>query len=211
MDVYEVSVAEYQTCVEKGACPAPNACTENRHWGPKTSEVCAGPDGAEAYCRWRGLRLATFDEWVRADSNGDSRYFPWGSEVLSDNKGVCACRELEDGPCETRRETRDVSAHGIRDLGANALEWISGGRCLGQGWWYQEWPPSVWSSSESCDSRHPQGNYCGIRCVADPLPVKRELDNPPPETASTSEKIGGAYRAGVKARSAKCCQNVTSR
>jgi hypothetical protein len=96
MDVYEVSVAEYQGCVDKGACPTPNACYSNKLWGSDTSEVCAGSAGAE------------------------------------NAHGLCACRQRADGPCQTRRETRDISAHGIHDLGANALEWISGGLVSGR-------------------------------------------------------------------------------
>lgn len=196
MDEFEASAEEYTACVIAGACPPANACPTENHWLPNTSEVCAGPGGAEAYCQWRGGRLATFDEWTRAASNGDARKFPWGGDLVGP-EGLCACRELEQGPCDTHRNTRDVSAHGIHDLGGNAPEWITGARCIGQGWGVEKWPPSVYHWSEGCLEQRTYPELCGIRCVASPLGHSQLVN--PDDARSDSPDIGLAREPSRRA------------
>jgi len=87
---------------------------------------------ARAYCRARGGRLPTEDEWLAAAAGDKPRRYPWG-----DTGAVCrrAAWGLADGPCARGAEGPDtVGAHpegqtplGIQDLAGNVAEWVEPG------------------------------------------------------------------------------------
>jgi formylglycine-generating enzyme required for sulfatase activity len=86
-------------------------------------------DEARAYCRARGGRLPTEDEWLAAAGGDRPRRYPWG-----DTGAVCrrAAWGLESGPCaEGARGPDSVGAHpdgatplGIEDIAGNVAEWV---------------------------------------------------------------------------------------
>lgn len=87
-------------------------------------------DEAAAYCRSRGGRLPTEDEWIAAAAGPSARRYPWG-----DTGAVCrrAAWGLEHGPCSERGAGPDtVGAHpdgdtpsGIHDMAGNVAEWVA--------------------------------------------------------------------------------------
>jgi hypothetical protein len=102
---------------------------------------------AMAYCKNRGGRLPTEDEWVVAAAGpSDYRRYPWG-----DTGAVCrrAAWGLAAGPCSNEGNGPDtVGAHpsgdtpsGLHDMAGNVAEWVveskpfmpSGGSALGTG------------------------------------------------------------------------------
>lgn len=164
LDINEVSVAEYARCVAVGRCPAlACAATTDR---VDVSVTCTTWAGAEAYCAWRGVRVPTRDEWLREATNGDDRLFPWGgdSAVLD----LCTGRDDAQGPCVTRRLTGDVSAHGVRDMAANASEWASPGACMGDSWSHTNGSPRIQRYALACGVSSSPPSECGIRCAANP-------------------------------------------
>jgi formylglycine-generating enzyme required for sulfatase activity len=89
---------------------------------------------ARQYCRLRGGRLPTDDEWLAAAGGDRPRRYPWG-----DTGAVCrrAAWGLDSGPCGERADGPDTAgAHadgatplGIHDLAGNVAEWVETGTC----------------------------------------------------------------------------------
>jgi formylglycine-generating enzyme required for sulfatase activity len=86
-------------------------------------------DEAARYCRERGGRLPTEDEWIAAAAGDGARRYPWG-----DTGAVCrrAAWGLARGPCANGASGPDtVGAHpegdspsGVHDLAGNVAEWV---------------------------------------------------------------------------------------
>jgi len=90
---------------------------------------------AAAYAAWKGRRLPTLEEWVRAASGDEQRRFPWGSSTqsvpanLGLGRDAASRRDSGDAffnaaPGEFFSEDR--GPFGLFDLGGNLSEWAIG-------------------------------------------------------------------------------------
>jgi len=90
---------------------------------------------AAAYAAWKGRRLPTMEEWLRAASGDDSSRFPWGKEAdqapanLGIRRDLPARSDPEDSffnaaPGESF--PGDKGPFGHFDLGGNVSEWAVG-------------------------------------------------------------------------------------
>lgn len=163
------------------------------------SALCAGHDAARAahgvsldearrYCRSRGGRLPTDDEWVAAAAGDAPRRYPWG-----ETGAVCrrAAWGLASGPCGEGATGPDTAgAHpdgatplGVHDLGGNVSEWVEG-PCVAAaegcgvvrgGSWRSALATELrtWASREVPVDRHDP--TIGFRCAYD----ERTLGGPP--------------------------------
>ena len=121
----EITVAQYQQCVEVGACSATSA-PYDCYQGPEQLELpinCVSWFQARQFSLWVGGT-----EWeYAARSGGRQQMYPWGSEeatceraVLSEEGAGCGAGQASP-PCS--RPT-GVSDQGICDLAGNLAEWV---------------------------------------------------------------------------------------
>ncbi len=144
LDRLEVTVAAYQGCVEAGGCAASTKASSSCAYLDEASAAglpmsCLAAGQPERYCAWRGRRLPSGREWVRAARGEAGRAWPWGDGALACPAGA-AC----DGGRTPWRggSSGDVSPEGVRDLAGNVREWTSDGWHGDPGWPLQLYTPS---------------------------------------------------------------------
>lgn len=146
IDQTETTVAQYQACVEAGACELPqrlDCCTEF------PDAYIAWPDyyedesfadypviflrwlDADAYCDWRGARLPTEAEWEKAARGQLGGVYPWGDEEPRPGllnfywpPGTFDARPLyTTSPVGSYPE--GASPYGVLDMAGNVYEWVA--------------------------------------------------------------------------------------
>lgn len=193
VDRAEVTVAQHRACVAAGACKPPPSnlrlCNANLADRADHPANCATYDDAVAYCKWRGARLPSPDEWERATRGPQMTTYPWGEAAPTTKLAVM--------PVDEDRSTAPVcsrsaghSAEGICDLAGNVAEWTSDAfvednrashalsspdqsRVIRGG----SWGESVMARTSGRARRPPvtMGANVGFRCAADlpsPAPSK---------------------------------------
>ncbi len=123
MDIYEVTNAEYKTCVDDGICKLPSSTDKYRD--SKYAEhpvVYEDWNMAQNYCEWRGARLPTEAEWEKAASGTVGRTYPWGEDISCDKANLYGCK-FDTDPVGSYASGK--SPYGIQDMAGNVLEWVS--------------------------------------------------------------------------------------
>jgi gamma-glutamyl hercynylcysteine S-oxide synthase len=135
IDVDSVTNGDYLTCVEAGAAsPAPFWRERAGEWYlltqfdhiplPRSWPVYVSHDQAEAYARWKALRLPTEAEYHRAafgTPDGSEREFPWGSAPPDPSRGNFDFERYD--PVAVGSYPAGASAWGVNDLVGNGWEW----------------------------------------------------------------------------------------
>ena len=134
MDRFEVTVADYQRCIDAGACSTDvRKATEDERcsYGGASMEQhpmnCVSWENARTYCSWAGKRLPSEAEWERAAGGAQGRPYVWGA-----GRPSCelTCRKEKDDGCDTGKscvvgsKPSDLSVFGIADMGGNVGEWL---------------------------------------------------------------------------------------
>jgi sulfatase modifying factor 1 len=142
LDVTEVTVAAYTSCVGKGKCSAAATtvdwpkisaadrttgayCNGNRADRSEHPVNCVDWEQATTYCHAQDKRLPSEEEWEwAARGGGEARAYPWGNATpgsqlcwsgIAKRESTCPVGGFPDGD----------APGGIHDLGGNVWEWTS--------------------------------------------------------------------------------------
>ena len=189
MDRTEVTVAAYTACARSGACRrAPTTAHWERisddelsRWGPACNgdrsdrqdhpANCVDWSQATAYCRARGKRLPTSDEWQWAAQGGaQARRYPWGYSSPLDSDVCWSGSKERTGTCPIGSSPGSDALGGIHDLAGNVWEWTSTAtaekkRVVAGGAWIVTQPENVTVASRLDTDPTFRGPNVGFRCV----------------------------------------------
>jgi formylglycine-generating enzyme required for sulfatase activity len=136
----EVSVGEYQRCVDARRCdrPATNGRCQGTNARSDFPVVCVDWSDARRFCDWDHGWLPTEAEWEFAARGVDERTYPWGSERpdctradfegTRDDRGSCN----GPGPSPVTSHADGATPSDVLNLAGNVWEWVSD--------WYGAYP-----------------------------------------------------------------------
>ncbi len=153
----EVTIDQYQACVDAGTCTLPDDNTSNSYcnWGYSDRGArpvnCVDWNQAVAFCSWAGGRLPSEAEWeYAARSGGQNITYPWG-----DDTATCQYAVMYEGGngCGLDRtwavcgKTAGNTGQGLCDMAGNVWEWV-------QDWYHSDYTGaptdgSAWEDSGS--------------------------------------------------------------
>ena len=155
----EVTVRQFQACVNQGKCTPPRTDPANYcNWGVANRQDhpvnCVDWNQGDVFCRAVGGRLPTEAQWEFAARGGDRNVrFPWGDAtpdcslaVMVDPQTVIhGCGLLSTAPVCSK--PAGSSAQGVCDLAGNVWEWV-------QDWYH---PSYTQAPSDGSAWEHPAG------------------------------------------------------
>lgn len=156
----EITVAQYQACINAGQCSVPSASANGCNYGLPGRDAhpinCITHGQAKDFAAYAGGRLPSEAEWeFAARSRGLVQTFPWGAD-----KPTCAraqFKEKETAGCDLNTtapvcsKEKGNTAQGLCDMAGNVWEWVAD--------WYDD---DYYLSSPRQD---PQGPLIGLRKV----------------------------------------------
>lgn len=98
-------------------------CSGAREGAGEQPVVCVSLEEARGYCRARGARLPSGDEWEWA-ARGAGRRTPWGASLAQGGEACWSKPRPRPGPCPVGAHPGDRTPEGVVDLGGNASEWV---------------------------------------------------------------------------------------
>jgi formylglycine-generating enzyme required for sulfatase activity len=141
MDLTEVTVSQYESCVRAGACPAAGStaswvgittvdaefyadeCNRDRADRQDHAANCVDWSMAAAYCQWAGKRLPTEEEWEYAACGGNCNL------TLNRGNERSVVRGAARWPGTGRVARGRPGVFGLYDMAGNVWEWTASRYC----------------------------------------------------------------------------------
>jgi serine/threonine-protein kinase len=149
IDKTEITNAQYNKCVQAGACKEMMQMGAPMVMGDDLPAADMVWDDAEAYCRWVGAALPTEAQWEKAARGTDGRIYPWGNQaatcdyaVMTDSKGPSCGKGNAPEPVGSRPQ--GASPYGALDMAGNVWEFVAD--------WYA---PNYYAQSPSSNPQGP--------------------------------------------------------
>ncbi len=181
---YEVSVRDYQKCIDEGTCKnseeKPMYKTHEDRFGCNIGSEkdvdnpanCITLEGAKTYCEWKGMRLPTEAERGQAAKGSDERKYPWGDtapdcSLIIMNNPTAGCGTYSTFVVGSK--PAGATPEGIMDLSGNISEWVDEGIVLGGSFGDRnDGGYDRFCSSCAYENMVGGGNeYNGFRCASD--------------------------------------------
>ena len=135
IDKTEVTNAQYQLCLDTGACTSPKTNESYSRENYFDSEAYADYPvihmewyQARDYCRWAGGRLPSEAEWEKAAKGEDGHIYPWGNSNPGDS--LLNYNNNKGDTTPVGSYPAGASPYGVLDMAGNVLEWVED--------WYRE-------------------------------------------------------------------------
>jgi hypothetical protein len=170
----EVTVAEYQACVNARYCNADGLqCGDAANWGrPDRSNHpvnCVNALQADQYCAWRRMRLPSLVEFraLASPPKHDAEY-PWGP--FPPETRVCwSAEQNRRGTCPVGSFPNASGRGGILDIVGNVWEWTSTDRrrdrMFAGGAWNDAHDGRVQRRTENANVPEVHFDDVGFRCI----------------------------------------------
>jgi formylglycine-generating enzyme required for sulfatase activity len=135
VDPYEITVAQYKTCMDAGACKADDVTVQAdspcNYGAPERGDHpmnCVSWNGADAYCRFTGAHLCKEEEWFAGCRGPSGQDYPYGASYV---EGACRA-EPREGLSIAEIRTAPVGGSpgceggypGLWDMAGNVSEWV---------------------------------------------------------------------------------------
>ena len=125
---YEVTVEQWNNCVDAGACPQVSTDASRTNSTPVRD---VSWDDAQQYVKWlskvsgKAYRLPTEAEWEYAERGGTSTRYWWGEQMRTGNANCKGCAEpwRQDGPANVGSFA--ANPYGLYDMNGSVWEWVS--------------------------------------------------------------------------------------
>ncbi len=220
----EVSVSAYDECAKSGKCDKAfsddgktkslrtcNAGVSGRENHPAN---CINYFQARKFCRSRGLRLPSHEEWELAARGAEGRTYPWGADDPKDR--ACWGREGDGNPnstCASAAFVTGNSALGLADMAGNVAEWTTmkkdgdlteeASRVVRGGAWNSKKAEELRSRDGILIPPQAAAGFVGFRCVGAPANLKPKV---PATIASARGMVlvpGGTFVMGDEKNTSK--------